>query len=128
MPDTTTKSTSHSQPTSYASARLLEESFNLTLRYGDEYMDTNPITGQPGDFLLKSTGRKDAFAQKEKDKLAVSNKGVNVTAPPTPDVKNSDLPPTRKGSRGDKSPRTPGGGTKVKRRKSKVSSAAATPS
>lgn len=131
MPDSIS-STKKSLPSSanFASARLLEESFNLTLRYGDEYMDENPITGQPGDFILKSTGRKD------KDKPTAPAKGqlnlvTNVTAPPTPEPKSVDLPvpPTRKGSRGDKSPRTPGGMPgKPKRRKSKISSAAATPS
>ena len=39
-------------------ARLLEESFQLSMRYGDEYMDENPITGHPGAFNLTSTGRK----------------------------------------------------------------------
>lgn len=39
-------------------ARLAEESLALHLRYGGEFMDLNPITGQPGSFHLSSTGRK----------------------------------------------------------------------
>ncbi len=99
----------------YLDVRLLEESLNITLKYGDEYMDENPITGQPGDFHLSTTGRKD------KDKLIVPSATVNSkpNAPPTP--LKTDIPPARKASKGDKSPKTPGGSKK--RRKSKVQSA-----
>ena len=101
----------------YLDVRLLEESLNITLKYGDEYMDENPITGQPGDFHLSTTGRK------EKDKLMVptATKALAATAsakpsgPPTP--LKTDIPPARKGSKADKSPRTPGM-PKPKRRKS----------
>ena len=102
----------------YVDIRLLEESLNITLKYGDEYMDENPITGQPGDFHLSTTGRK------EKDKLMVpaaakfpaSTASAKPSAPPTP--LKTDIPPARKGSKADKSPRTPGM-PKPKRRKSK---------
>jgi len=104
----------------FLSSRLLDESFNMAFRYGDEYMDENPITGQPGDFHLSTTGRKN------KDKLMVPLPGkgtslsqVKASAPPTPEVKNAEVPPIRKGSKGDKSPKTPGM-PKPKRRKSKA--------
>ena len=100
----------------YLDIKLLEESLNITLKYGDEYMDENPITGQPGDFHLSTTGRK------EKDKLMVpaSAKAPAPTASakltaPTP--LKTDIPPARKGSKTEKSPRTPGM-PKLKRRKS----------
>jgi mediator of RNA polymerase II transcription subunit 6 len=103
----------------YLDIRLFEESLNITLKYGDEYMDDNPITGQPGDFHLSTTGRK------EKDKLMVpasakvvaSTSSAKLSAPPTP--LKTDIPPARKGSKADKSPRTPGM-PKPKRRKSKA--------
>lgn len=105
----------------YLDVRLLEESLNITLKYGDEYMDENPITGQPGDFHLSTTGRKD------KDKLMVPatkppapTASAKPSAPPTP--LKTDIPPARKGSKADKSPRTPGM-PKPKRRKSRVQSA-----
>lgn len=80
-------------------------------------MDDNPITGQPGDFHLSTTGRK------ERDKLMVP--ATTRTATPTSSAKPSvqptslktDIPPARKGSKADKSPRTPVM-PKPKRRKS----------
>lgn len=83
-------------------------------------MDEKPITGQPGDFHLSTTGRT------EKDKLMVPLPGKTPTSMETkpgasmPDLV-TDIPPARKGSKGDKSPKTPGGGTpKPKRKKSKI--------
>lgn len=96
-------------------ARLLDESFQLSMRYGDEYMDQNPITGQPGAFNLTSTGRK------TKDILGAAAQKAGLQDPTkTPvDEKASDIPPTRKGSKAaDKAPKTPGI-PKPKRRKSK---------
>lgn len=90
-------------------------------------MDENPITGQPGDFHLSTTGRKD------KDKLLVpapvkgplSTPGKS-TATPTPPSLKTDIPSARKVSKGEKSPKTPGGGPpKPKRRKSKPSGSGA---
>jgi len=80
-------------------------------------MDENPITGAPGEFHLSSTGRT------EKDKLMVPKtvkrplQTSNKVTPQPPTLK-TDIPP-RKGSKGEKSPRTPGM-PKPKRRKSKV--------
>ncbi|KAI9736857.1 MAG: Mediator of RNA polymerase II transcription subunit 6 [Claussenomyces sp. TS43310] len=111
-------SASHS---TYLSSRLLDESFKMSLQYGEEYMDENPITGQPGDFHLSTSGRKG------RDKLTVPApvKGSlqtqsKRTASPALEIKGPEVPPSRKGSRGDKSPKTPGI-PKPKRRKSKVS-------
>ena len=83
-------------------------------------MDELPITGQPGDFHLATAGRM------EKDKLTVPMTGKAPTAaasnkpsaPSTPSLK-TDIPPARKGSKADKSPKTPGI-PKPKRRKSKA--------
>ena len=36
-------------------SRLLYESFNLAQRYGTEYMDENPLQGEPGSFVFSST-------------------------------------------------------------------------
>jgi mediator of RNA polymerase II transcription subunit 6 len=92
----------------------------MSLRYGDEYMDENPITGHPGDFHFSTTGRIG------RDKLAVPvpAKGpipsqVKHSAPPTPEVKTIEVPPARKGSKPEKSPKVPGM-PKPKRRKSKA--------
>jgi mediator of RNA polymerase II transcription subunit 6 len=115
----------------YLSSRLLAESLDMTLRYGEEYMDENPITGHPGDFHLSTTGRKGRPGDALKVP-PVTTKGLSQqsqaktnTAPPTPEAaKAADIvPPVRKGSRGDKSPKTPGM-PKPKRRKSKALSSA----
>lgn len=110
----------------YASSRLLAESLDLTFRYADEYMDENPITGHPGDFHLSTTGRKgqqSSFkalpASKSSSQSQIS---LKTTAPPTPEkvVVDTNVPSVsaRKGSKGDKSLKTPGM-PKPKRRKSK---------
>jgi mediator of RNA polymerase II transcription subunit 6 len=105
--------------TAYLNSRLLDETLNILLKYGDEYMDENPITGYPGEFHLSTTGRK------EREKLIMSLPGDRVmqianktTVPPTTGPK-TDTPAARKGSKGDKSPKAPGI-PKPKRRKSKA--------
>ncbi|KAF8862070.1 mediator of RNA polymeras-like protein II transcription subunit 6 [Acephala macrosclerotiorum] len=109
----------HTQPntSSYMSQKVLEEAIMTSLKYGDEYMDEIPITGQPGDFHLKSTGRKDA------SKLMVPAPGKILQMPgkvqPEPPSLKTDIPPERKGNRNEKSPKTPGM-PKLKRRKSKA--------
>lgn len=112
-----TASSTNTNASNYLDVRLLEESLNITLKYGDEYMDENPITGQPGDFHLSTTGLK------ERDKLmvpattrtAAPTSSAKPSAPPTP--LKTDIPPARKGSKVDKSPKTLGM-PKPKRRKS----------
>jgi mediator of RNA polymerase II transcription subunit 6 len=88
------------------------------MRYGDEYMDENPITGHPGAFNLTNTGRK------ARDNLAVPTQKDGLQDPTKVGTslvgeKASDAPPTRKGSKSDKTPKTPGI-PKPKRKKSKV--------
>lgn len=91
-------------------------------------MDEKPITGQPGDFHLSTTGR-------DKDKLVIppANKVLSVAAA-KPGVSSiakldTDIPAVAKGAKSDKSPKTPGSGApKPRRRKSKAAgSGGATP-
>ncbi|KAM3073475.1 Mediator of RNA polymerase II transcription subunit 6 [Clarireedia jacksonii] len=116
LPADTKKSTASSS-NNILGHHLLEDSLNITLKYGDEYMDENPITGYPGDFHLSTTGRK------EKEKLMVppttKPAGFGLAgkgAAPTP--LKTDIAVQKKAKNGEKSPRTPGTG-KPKRRKSK---------
>ncbi|OWP01907.1 mediator of RNA polymerase II transcription subunit [Marssonina coronariae] len=104
---------------SHLDNKILEDTINITLKYGDEYMDEIPITGQPGEFHLSSTGRK------EKDKLMVPvpAKGPlhvpRKSAIPTPMSLKTNILPDRKNSKAEKSPKSPGA-PKLKRRKSKA--------
>ena len=112
------KTSSTSAKTSaYVNTMLLAESLEMALRYGDEYMDENPITGHPGDFHLSTTGRtgsKATVPASTKGSLQIQTK---VSASSTPDPKT--IEPPRKGSKGDKSPKA-AGMPKPRRRKSKV--------
>ncbi|KAJ5254115.1 hypothetical protein N7524_011295 [Penicillium chrysogenum] len=68
MPDASFPTTESSQSTSksslggsttssaYQDTRSLAESFSLLTRYGDEFMDENPLVGEPGSFILSRTG------------------------------------------------------------------------
>lgn len=120
----------------YQHNRVLEETINVSLRYGDEYMDEIPITGQPGDFHLSSTGRmeKDRLMVPvpAKGPLHVPNKPTSSVPKPAP--LKTNLQAERKGSKAEKSPKTPGlskptGSAKLKRKKSKatVTTPAASP-
>lgn len=128
MPDslaTETKNSSNNFSNNVLANHLLEETLNITLKYGDEYMDENPITGTPGDFHFSTTGRK------EKEKLMVpptsKAAGFGLSGKPSlPTPLKTDLGMQKKGSKGEKSPRTPGSG-KPKRRKSKVMNGGVSP-
>lgn len=117
---------------------MLADSYNLSLRYGNEYMDENPIVGEPGSFrLAKSHDSAMASSMStNKSSQSLASQIVKAAAPakeipiPSP-LKTDDLPaPVRKSTKGgEKSPITPG--TKEKkekkeRRKSKAAGAGET--
>lgn len=97
---------------------MLADSYNLSLRYGNEYMDENPLVGEPGSFRLaksqdstltssistnKSSQPSQSFKSSTSAALPAPAKEV-----PTPLLKTDDLPPTaKKPSKGfEKSPTT----------------------
>ncbi|KAI2621627.1 MED6-domain-containing protein [Hypoxylon sp. NC1633] len=86
-------------------SRLAEHSFMIHMKYGGEYMDENPITGKPGHFTLSSTGRKDKLQ-------ALGNLNTSF--------KTATTESEKKDAKGDKTPKTPTGMSKSKRRKSKA--------
>ncbi|QDS76704.1 hypothetical protein FKW77_000836 [Venturia effusa] len=113
--------------------RAIANSFQLAVRWGNEYMDENPLIGEPGALKLSSTSRQlkdhqekiqateaSKAAQKLKEKEAESAR-ASVVATPTPAppaIKTSDL---KKGSISKgKSPTSAvsDGGVKKARRKS----------
>ncbi|KAL9100982.1 MAG: hypothetical protein Q9163_003704 [Psora crenata] len=59
VPDTQDTATTKSSSTpklvgddDYQDLRMLAESWDLSIRYGNDYMDENPIVGEPGSFKL----------------------------------------------------------------------------
>ncbi|KKA27049.1 hypothetical protein TD95_002472 [Thielaviopsis punctulata] len=61
--------------------RLAEESMMLHMRYGNNYIDENPITGEPGKFHLSSTGRAVAAAAAAAQSNVGLVNGVNNMVP-----------------------------------------------
>lgn len=118
LPDSQTlqKAATAAHSNSYLDDRLLDESFNLSMRYGDEYMDENPITGQPGAFNLTSTGRERKHIPISLQKKALENQTKAAGATAGESAKPEVVPPTRKGTKSDKSA---SGKPKIKRKKSK---------
>ena len=107
--------------------QLLADSYMLSMKYGEEYMDETPIVGEPGSFKL-SKARETMLAAPSAGAMAKveSQRSTKSVAPaktetPTPQLKTEDLPaPIKKPSKGaEKSPITPGGKEKKARRKSK---------
>jgi mediator of RNA polymerase II transcription subunit 6 len=90
---------------------LADESFAIHMKYGGEFIDENPITGRPGEFLLSSTGRKDKTATSAASAL---QSGKSAAGTPAATAKAGEEP-----KKPGKSPRQPNM-PKPKRRKSKI--------
>ncbi|KAL8830729.1 MAG: hypothetical protein Q9170_005610 [Blastenia crenularia] len=105
------------------SAQLLQSSLNLFLRYGHEYMDENPLVGEPGSFIITKPREAQQPASQPKPKPAPV-----PTKPPTPQIKTDVVDPKRKPSLGaEKSPTTPGTKEKKSRKKGKPATTVTTP-
>ncbi|XDG02021.1 hypothetical protein ABKA04_001636 [Annulohypoxylon sp. FPYF3050] len=113
MPDAqeSSKTTSETKkPTQSAvDSRLAEHSFMIHMQYGGEYMDENPITGKPGEFHLSSTGRKEKLPTLGLPSLNTTMVSSSLSQPDKKDTKA-----------GEKTPKTPTGMSKIKRKKSKA--------
>lgn len=106
----------------YKDTRSLAESFNLFTRYGDEFMDENPLVGEPGSFILSRAGEKDRASKNAAKSAPGRPRSTSPPAAPgrvtTPQVR-VDTP--GKLSEKSNSP-TSSGENKVKRKKSKIAS------
>lgn len=106
------------------SLKLLAESFSLSSRYGSEYMDENPLVGEPGSFILSKSRDAPASAQQR-------SRGIGPLAKIStlPESKSAEVAPTmKKGAKVvEKSLISPGTKEKKQRRKSKVAGATTTP-
>lgn len=106
------------------SLKLLAESFSLSSRYGSEYMDENPLVGEPGSFILSKSRDTPAGAQQRPRGIGPPPKASTL-----PESKPAEVAPTmKKGVKVvEKSPISPGTKEKKQRRKSKVAGATTTP-
>lgn len=120
-----------SPPTSRhgADVQTLYESFGQFLRYGKEFMDENPLLGEPGSFVFSSsrqhlqTQQEQAAKKAEQAALKIQTDArasatPQPSGPPTPQVKVEGLPP-RRGSKVER-PQSTTGVQKPRRRKSKA--------
>jgi mediator of RNA polymerase II transcription subunit 6 len=110
--------------------RAIWDSFNLSMQYGSEYMDENPLVGEPGSFVLSSTGRnlqdkraKEAVAEAAREKHETESTRTTSVAP-TSAAPLKIIPPSKRDSFGGKgkSPISPvaGDAAAKRRRKSKA--------
>ena len=110
---------------------MLAGSYDLLLRYGNEYMDENPVIGEPGAFKLAKAHNPAlaSFTSSTRPSFESSQTetpGKSAPTPQPPPIKTEDLPaPIRKSTKGgEKSPTTPGSAKEKKmRRKSKAAGA-----
>lgn len=130
--DTVTSMKDHlaAKAADYSDLQLLSDSYKLSISYGNEYMDENPIIGEPGSFKLSKSRDSQLITSITSSKSTTksdSQQSFKVSTPTpaktdvTPQRKTEDLPaPVKKASKGgEKSPTSPVGKEK-KRKKSKV--------
>ena len=120
---------SQTNSTTLADTQTLFESFGQFLRYGKEYMDENPLVGEPGSFVFTSSKQhlqaQQDLAAKKAAQQAVPKLQIEVKPspspmpdprPPTAQAK-SDQPTSAKRSKNSDKSSSLG---KPKRRKSKA--------
>lgn len=77
-----------------AGAHTLYEAFNQYLRYGNEYMDENPLVGEPGAFVFSSS-KQQLQAQQQAEQKAPGGKmqiQIQQSASPQPSPLSSPQP------------------------------------
>lgn len=123
------KAASETQASGATDTRTLIEAMAMSARYQGEYMDDAPLVGEPGNFRLAK--KKDGLSVPGLQAPGSSRQGtpankastpVPLRAPSPPPAIQTEVPPvkSKKSSANEKTPTTPGGLTKPKRRKSKV--------
>lgn len=95
--------------------QLAEDSFFRHLKYGADYIDEKPITGQPGNFHVASTGRMEKPVKPPI--LPVKTEGIGNLGLSGP-AAGKNVKDVKKDGKPEKSPRQPNA-PKLKRRKSK---------
>ena len=141
MPDTQSSLLSSKAPlasgkasaTDIRGTALLSGSLKLASRFDGEFMDENPLVGEPGSFILQKAREQPSQSTSQTlsqttsmttsqatTTTVKSTEAVKASAPPTPaPLKTEGLPPAEKKVKGEKTPVTPGTAGK-KRKKSKA--------
>lgn len=115
--------TSTSTNTSFQDTRSLGEAFNLFTQYGDEFMDENPLVGEPGSFIMSRAGENDRATGAAQAALR-TGPGVTANTPgpagraSTPQVRVDT--PGKASDRGNSPPSS--GENKGKRKKNRTAS------
>ncbi len=110
--------------TEYEDTQMFLDALNLSRRYGKEYMDDAPLVGEPGHFRTSKVRDAAAPPKETPDNdrpISVPPK-ENSPAPSPPPPIQTDVPlvGSKKSAKGgDRTPITPGGREKPKRRKSR---------
>ncbi|RAL07764.1 mediator complex subunit MED6 [Aspergillus homomorphus CBS 101889] len=125
MPDASTKtplvgSQAAQTGSVYQDTRTLAESFSLLTRYGDEFMDENPLVGEPGSFIMSKAGDTAAATSKQGPNAGVVAGSSAAGRVATPQVR-VDTP----GMGSEKGAATPSAGLeegKIRKKKGKVGS------
>ena len=119
------------RPSAATDTQTLINAIRMTMRYGKEYMDESPLVGEPGNFRLskqKQTLVSPTGADLPTARLTSPPKDKSATPaqrPASPPMIQTDIPPVdskKSAKASDRSPTTPGGSLKPKRRKSKIAS------
>lgn len=111
---------------SVADTDALYESFRLFSKYEKEYMDENPLIGEPGSFVFTSSKQhlqtQQDQAAKKAAQLAVPKPQLALKVAPTPEPTQPPSPAIKTESLGSKKNKggDRGGQPKAKRRKSKA--------
>ena len=120
------RSATVAKPTSTLSqeAQLLEDSYRLTMRYGNEYMDETPLVGEPGAFKLNKIREapRSIAATTERNASPI----LEPEVPPIETTTTVEIPPRKHSKGGDKSPTSATVKEKKMRRKSKVAGSTTT--
>ena len=123
-PPQPTKSAPISNLTAYEDTQNFLDAMNLSRRFGNEYMDESLLVGEPGNFRTSKVKEVAALSRKmsaSEGQLSVPANEKNPAISPPPPIQ-TDIPhpgPKKSAKGGDRSPSTPGGREKPKRRKSR---------
>lgn len=108
---------------SFQDTRSLGEAFNLFTQYGDEFMDENPLVGEPGSFIMSRAGENDRVTGAAQP---ASRAGLGATANTPGPAGRASTPQVRvdtPGKASDKSNSPPSSGeNKGKRKKNRTAS------